>query len=254
MAHHQEGNNLHGFYSSFKKWIPRAVVEPYAFWRTDPNDGAKVGPKGHLNEWTYGARLAGKFTPGLLHRFDYNAEAAAQRGTLSKDTIDAWFGHAALGYALYQGDKPVRLVVEYNYASGDPNSSSSEIGTFDQLYPSNHNKFGYDDYFGLKNIKNAVARAEWKPARKWTVTEQVADDRLATVGDSVYNNAGTALFHNYKAASDHLGEEADIYAMYTVSPTFTIGAIYGHLFRGAYLVELAKGSTSTGGFTFTYRF
>jgi hypothetical protein len=249
-----EGDNLHGFYGGFKKWIPRAVVEPYVLWRTDPNDVVKIGPKGHLDEWTYGARVAGKFGGRFQGRLDYSAEAAAQSGSLGSDSIGAWFEHSAVGYALYQGARPIRLAAQYNYASGDPNSTSYHIGTFDQLYPSDHNKFGFADLFGLENIKNAQASAEWRATSKISLTAQFGDDRLATVGDSVYSGSGTALFHNYKATSNHLGEEADIYAQYAVAKAFSAGAGYAHLFRGDYLVQLSKGSASYSFLTWTYRF
>jgi hypothetical protein len=253
MDHHLDGNNLHGFYGSFKKWIPRAVVEPYAFWRTDPNNAVKIGPKGHLDEYTYGARVAGKFG-GKFERFDYSAEGAGQTGSLGSDTIDAKFAHSAIGYTIHQGARPIRLAAQYNYASGDPNASSYRIEGFDQLYPSNHNKFGFADLFGDKNLKNTQVSAEWKATRKLSLTTQFGDDRLATIGDSVYNGSGTALFHNYKATSNNMGEEIDIFAQYTVAKSLGVGAGYAHLFRGEYLVELSKGNASYSFLTWTYRF
>jgi hypothetical protein len=173
---------------------------------------------------------------------------------LGSDTIGARFAHSAIGYALYKGDRPIRLTAQYNYASGDPNATSYHIGTFDQLYPSNHNKFGFTDLFGDKNLKNAQVSAEWKATRKLSLTTQFADDRVATIGDSVYSSSGTALFHNYKATSNHIGDEIDVYAQYAVAKALSAGVGYAYLFRGEYLEELSKTSSSYTFVTWTYRF
>jgi hypothetical protein len=90
--------------------------------------------------------------------------------------------------------------------------------------------------------KNAQVSAEWKATGKLSFTTQFGDDRVATVGDSVYNGSGTALFHNYKATSNHLGDEIDVFAQYAVARALGVGAGYAHLFRGEYLTELSKGA------------
>ena len=84
----------------------------------------------------------------LSARTDYNVEAAIQRGSLGTDTISAWAGHALFGRTMPIGSKTYRAFGEYNYASGDDTPTDGVRGTFDQLYPTPHDKYGLADQFG----------------------------------------------------------------------------------------------------------
>jgi hypothetical protein len=59
--------------------------------------------------------------------------------------------------------------VEYNYASGDSDSTDGHRGTFDQLYPTGHDKYGLADQVGRKNIRNARGGVDLKPTTKWQI-------------------------------------------------------------------------------------
>src|SRR5580704_9890016 len=91
IAHHIEGNNIYGIYSSFTHLLPHTTIEPYLLWRVAPSLASlpETGGRGHLNEVTGGARVAGT----LFENFDYDVEMNKQTGSLGPDTIDAWAGH-----------------------------------------------------------------------------------------------------------------------------------------------------------------
>src|SRR5688572_1409875 len=82
----------------------------------------------------------------------------------------AWAGHWVLGYTLPTVPSKPRLVAEYNYASGDKDPADGQRGTFDQLYPTPHDKYGLADQVGWRNIHNARAGVEFKPSAKLSVT------------------------------------------------------------------------------------
>jgi hypothetical protein len=63
-----------------------------------------------------------------------------------------------------------RFVLEYNYASGDGDSKDGKRGTFDQLYPTAHDKYGLADQVGWRNIHDARLGVEFKPRAKWLVS------------------------------------------------------------------------------------
>src|SRR5579871_4941263 len=86
LSHHQPGNNLYGLDGKLRKIVPKAIVEPFLFWRVTPQQRTEEGDRGNLDEKTAGVRLAGT----VLERWDYDAEAARQFGSLGADRIRAW--------------------------------------------------------------------------------------------------------------------------------------------------------------------
>ncbi len=49
LSHHQQGNNFHGVYSSFRDVIRGSVLEPYVFWRLSPGFRTESGAPGKLD-------------------------------------------------------------------------------------------------------------------------------------------------------------------------------------------------------------
>ena len=98
----------------------------------------ETGLPGKTDRKVYGARFLGK----LPANFDYNIEAAGQTGSVGDDDIRAMAAHAALGYTLTNFKKKPRLVLEYNYASGDETPGDGVQQTFDQLYPTGSRQAG----------------------------------------------------------------------------------------------------------------
>src|SRR5947208_14763180 len=96
----------------------------------------------------------------LPHSFDYGVEAAGQAGTIASDPLRAWAGHGLLGYTIGRLKTTPRLVAEYNYASGDKSSLDGKRGTFDQLFPTNHNKYETADQLRGQNRRSARAGVE----------------------------------------------------------------------------------------------
>ena len=130
------GNRFAGVYGTTTKLIPQASVEPYVLFKRDVNLRARPAGSATLNETTTGVRIAGK----LPARLDYGVEMALQRGSLGTDDVSAWAGHWQLRESL-PGRAAVRLTGEYNFASGDEDPADSVRGTFDQLYPTPHDKY-----------------------------------------------------------------------------------------------------------------
>jgi len=141
-------------------WLPLdGVLEPYEFVRSTRNQRSEAGTIGTLVSSTTGVRLAGKLSPAT----DYNIEAAIQRGSLGEDEIAAWAGHWTVGRTIPRGRATYRVFGEYNYASGDDMPGDGRRGTFDQLYPTPHDKYGLADQIGWKNIHHVRAGVEFKP-------------------------------------------------------------------------------------------
>jgi Alginate export len=250
---HQGGMNFHGIYGSLTSLVPKATVEPFVFWKALPLVKSEAGTPGDENLWTYGLRWKGK----LPLNFDYTVEAAKQAGNLSTDTIDAWGGYAILGYSMPKVPLEPRISTQYDYATGDSKLKDGKVGTFDQLYPSNHGVFGLVDLLGWRNIRQMRAGVEVKPINRLSVNFDFRDLYLANGNDSLYSSTGSVLVKTPSTGAHHrdVGQEPDLSAKYDVRKNITLGAGYGYLFAGRFLTENSAGDRSSIVYTFaTYKF
>lgn len=236
-------NGFYGIYGSFDKFVPDAVLEPYALWKTAARVVGESGAAGDLDVWTLGVRWVGKRGP----TWDYGTELAIQRGHAARDRIQAWAGHFRFGYRPGR-DGPWRLVAEYNYASGDRDPRDQRRGVFDQLYPTNHNKYGTADQIGWRNIHDLAPALEWRPHRRWRLRFEHHQFWLADRRDALYTEAGAVFVRNPRASSSHVGWELNAQADWQISERLQLGAGLAHLFPGAYL----KQSTPGAGFSYPY--
>ena len=127
------GERLWGIYGSFSGGARQRLLDLYLL-RRDTADR-------RVN--TAGFRAAGPATRGT----EYGIEAAAQTGnaTGERRRAGAWVGCLRRQFTL--GETPVTVSGEYKFASS----------AFDQLYASNHDRFGHQDLFGWRNIHNTVS-------------------------------------------------------------------------------------------------
>jgi Alginate export len=226
-------NGFFGFYSSFRNLPGKSTVEPYLLWKTNSRVRGEFGTFGDLDVYTAGARAVGE----LPLRFDYSVEVALQAGSYAADDIRAWAGHWLLGHKLPYANKVFRLVLEFNHASGDGNPRDGRHGTFDQLFPTNHQKYGIADRITWRNMNDLMAGVEWRPAKKWRWQIDYHSFWLATLQDGMYTDAGVLIVRNPSASSRRIGDEVDVQGTYQFTEHLQFGAGIGHLFAGPFLRE-----------------
>jgi hypothetical protein len=112
-------------------------------------------------------------------RFDFEWESMIQAGTvrasaLASDTKDldhlAYFTHAGVGYTFRGMWKP-RLLLEYDFASGDNDPNDGDSGGFDSLYGLNAGDWGPTDIytaFVRSNISSPGMRFRVQPIKNVT--------------------------------------------------------------------------------------
>lgn len=232
------GNRFAGAYVTASRLIPQGSVEPYVFWKRDVNQRGELGTVDALQHTTAGVRVAGR----LPARLDYGIEMAVQRGSLGSEDVRAWAGHWQLRESL-PGPGAVRLVGEYNFASGDEDPADGVRGTFDQLYPTPHDKTGLADQIGWKNIHHVRAGVELTLLRRLPVTFNYHSWWLAESRDAVYavNNAVVARVPT-GAASGHVGQELDVQVTRALTAQVQLAAGYARIFPGALLEETTPGA------------
>lgn len=240
-------NNLHGVYASFENAIPNSTIEPYALWRLSRGVRTEENGTGNLDVKTTGVRWVGK----IAGTTDYGTEMAAQRGGVGRDRVQAWAGHWLLGHTFRNANWKPRIFGEYNYATGDADSRDGRQGTFDQLYPTSHDKYGLSDQVGWKNIQHVRVGADWKASTKFEFGGKFNAYWLADSHDGLYNSSSTLLVRDTTgAAGRSVGTELDATALWSPVKSTHIGAGLAHLFPGRFLKRTTPGHSYTAPYLF----
>jgi hypothetical protein len=237
--HHKEGEDLHGLYGTISKVIPGATIEPYFFWHLGGGFKTEEGLAARRSSKTIGLRIARKPGKGV----DYTFHLLRQFGEIGSDGISAYAMNFNAGYRFSQVKLQPRPFVDFAYASGDGNAKDGKIGTFDQIYPSNHGLYGIVDLFGFRNIQDIKGGLELLPAKKLKTSVVVHDLYLASSHDGLYNGVGNLVVRKPDgSAGDHIGEEMEGTGTYTFTKYISAGLGYGHLFPGQFIKSATKGS------------
>jgi len=236
------GNNFYGLYGSLTKLVPRSAVEPFFFWRRQSGVKTELGIPSTMNFGTVGLRAAGK----LQQDFDYDVQMAAQTGSLGDESIRAWAGHWLVGYSVAAAPLSPRVFAEYNQASGDANPADNKKTTFDQLYPTGHDKYGLTDLVGWQNMKHVRSGLELAIAKGWSATTRYNAYWLADAHDGLYNGGGATLARSATGADGtFVGQEIDLIVSgkFPQGVGFSAGA--GRLVPGTFLKNTTPGRTYT---------
>jgi Alginate export len=236
------GNNFYGTYASISRLVPHGSFEPFFFWRRQSGLVSEAGVRGTMNFGTLGLRLAGK--PSSV---DYDAQLVGQHGSLGDESIRAWAGHALLGYTLTTAALTPRLWAEYNQATGDANPTDNRKGTFDQLYPTGHDKYGLTDLVGWQNMRHVRGGLDLAFNKAWTATTRYSHYWLEDPHDALYNGGGAPLARSATGiAGTNVGQEIDVVMSGKLRPGFGLSAGLGHFMPGSFL------KTTTPGKAYTY--
>lgn len=222
--------------------------------------------------YTLGFRV--KSTPGKLHGWDYEAEAAYQFGRAASqqgtkfpgpDMIDheAFAAHVGGGYTWQDVQWKPRIGIEYNIASGDSDPNDNKDESFLNLFPTNHKFYGFMDLFAWKNIHNPAISFKCTPYQDktaaWRALTVQLDGHafwLYTNEDAWYRANAVArvrkLDSTARNADTFVGEEVDLTVTYAPWKSLKLQAGYSHFFRGDYVKDTASGANGTDDANFGY--
>ena len=225
-------------------------LDLYGLWLSQSNGNNSnaagnlptVQPKGdspdaqHTSFGTYGGRLRGD--PKKEHGFEWELEGAYQNGEVRDLALSAFAVHGGLGYNFDATWKP-RVWLEYNYATGDQDSTDGSSQTFQNLFPSNHRFYGYMDLFSWQNIHNPELSLRVQPAKNFTAQLDFHGFWLATNEDAWYRNNGITMVRpldaKAKAANNFVGTELDLTLTWKVNKHLDLQTGYSHFFSGDYI-------------------
>jgi len=232
--------------------IEAAEVNAYAFWRTTPLAFSERGVRGDSDTVTVGTRLTGK----LPANFDYTVEGMLQRGSFSLDSVRAYAFHGRLGYTITKNYWSPKLLAEYNQASGDENPTDGKRGAYDQLFPTNHSKYGLHDVVGFRNIQNLRSGISFQPNKQWKIDADYHSFWLTQKRDGLYNEQGALITQDRNGRSGkHVAQEADLQLTYSPKEFVSFGAAYAHWFPGEFWKATTRGAPGSSAYIYaTYKF
>jgi hypothetical protein len=222
--------SLYGIYDTIT-WRAGRVTDVYALNKRDRVQGNT------LDITTFGARadLAARGGWGLL------AEGAVQRGRVSGKDQRAWAQSISVGKS-FAGPLAPRLAVEYNAASGGNPDDPGTSHTFDQLFPTNHDKYGLMDYQGWRNMRHFQAGVTARLPRSVSVGLQHHWFRLHNARDFWYAANGTPnrgasgpLRSPGGTAGKSVGREWDVYASMPAGAGMNVSFGYARFMPGSFV-------------------
>ena len=135
-----------------------------------------------------------------------------------------------------------RVSLQANIASGTSNPTSRLWSTFDQQYPSSHDKLDFADQVGWRNIEQVRGAIDEGIGKKVKVRETYEEFWLHSRRDALYSSSGAPVVQSSNGtAGRHVGGEFDVYGTYDVSKALTVGAGYARFFTGGFLNRTTAG-------------
>ena len=192
--------------------------------------------KAHSDFATIGTRVKGD--PKKLNGWEFSGEFAYQVGDLRGLSLNAFAGTFGLGYNFDAPWKP-RIYAEYNYASGDGNSGDRKIGTFQNLFPTNHPFYGIMDLFSWQNLQNTMLSFKVTPVKDVTMQVDYNAFWLANTNDTWYRANGLTavrpLNNAARGAGNYCGSEVDFIVKWKVNRFLSMQGGCSRFFAGDYL-------------------
>ena len=268
-------DHIAGFYASTEALGPQTTDLFYIYRAKadlqpdlDPTNridarGSSLGNAQRVS--TIGTRW--KSQAGALHGWDYGIEAAFQWGEVwngdrTTPRLDqrAAAVHVEGGHTFEHMSWRPRLGLEYNYATGDKDPNDGESESFQNLYPSNHEKYGYIDEFSWRNLHNARVQFNVRPAKTVDVELSYHAFWLAATSDYWYRSNGFSALRTKTpdgrdvraiGANNFAGQELDFVVKWKPVKWLNIDAGYSHFFAGDYLRDTGPGDDADLGYVQT---
>jgi len=262
-------DQFNGAYFNFPKLSSANIVEAYLLERdvkrgivTDNWSQIAAPNRFPAPQDLYTAGVRVKSKPTLAGPWDYSLEGLYQFGhrtavfpatTVAAARIapeleqSAWAGIAQLGYSWADQPWQPRLALIGSLGTGDNNPTDKKSHTFQNLFPSNHGFYGTMDLSSLQNLRDIRLAYSLKPKSNISLTAEAHMQWLDNTNDYWYNVAGVPRNFTGAAAgtgkgfrinptySATLGEEIDLLAGWTFTPSTTVEMAVSHYFRGDYI-------------------
>lgn len=202
--------------------------------------GDHIGNNGEeLSLVTIGTRIIGK----VGEHWDYGFEGAYQTGKNAGELISAYALHTDFGYTFHLKPKP-RVGFEFNYASGDADPTSGTVTLFNNILPTNHNKYGYIDYFSWRNMIDISTNFVIWPYSFMKAYLGYHAFFLPEPANGVFAASGAQFRAGAPGASPYAGQEIDLLFVFKPWKYFDALAGYSVFFPGNFFSDTGTSDVS----------
>jgi hypothetical protein len=241
------GDRAWGVYNTFPTPWKDGAMEAYIL-RHDQNrpggfsGGSRVVGTDSLATQTFGLRVAAPF----FFAARLTVEAILQNGRMgaAQQRAGAWASVVSKRWKV--AGRTLDISAEYKFASGTRNpQDNSRSGTYDPLYPANHDKYGHADLLGWRNLHNLRSLTTFALSKRFAVNLMYDEFWLASARDALYAGSGKALVQSPDGtAGRHVGREIDLFVTYKAGH-WMYGAGYGRFFAGQFIHHTTPGIDPT---------
>lgn len=191
---------------------------------------------------TFGMRM---YKKPASKQLDYEIKTIWQTGKRGPTDHFAHFQHVDVGYTFALPWSP-RVIVEYDYASGDRNPTDSQDSAFDTLFGARRADFNpignFGPFFG-SNISSpgwrfiAVPNQGWKVQLKHRVW-YLATSRGAFGGSPFVTSTNGVLLDATGGSGNFIGHDMETRIQWEINDNWNFDAGYSHWFKGSYFDRL----------------
>ena len=268
-------DHLFGLYLS-NSWLPFQTTEFYALHRDKGDNQPDLSPTNVIDERGASNGPSARYTalgtrwkskPGALGGWDYTAEFVYEFGDLwvsdrssPKQELRAFAAHVMGGYTFGHTPWRPRLGLEYDYASGDRNPDDGKSESFQNMFPSNHEKYAYMDVLDWRNLHDVRVQFTAKPAKTFDVDLDYHAFWLADTHDYWFRSGGLSPLRTETpdgrdvrriGASSFAGHEIDFVVKWSPKDWLKVEAGYSHFFAGDYLRDTGPHDDADFGYVAT---
>jgi Alginate export len=172
--------------------------------------------------------------------FDYNTDFIFQTGTFASGPILAGAISSNDGLTLRNLKLQPRFGVRFDYASGDSDKSSSNLNTFNPLFP-NPMYSSLSALLGPSNLTDVGPTISLTLGSKTVITPEMPFYWRSSIHDGIYGFAGNMMRPGNLSSARFVGFQPGVTLQHTFSPHFSSTAGYFHFFAGRFLHETPPG-------------
>jgi len=193
------------------------------------------GKSGQEIRETLGSRV---WNQGTL--VDYNTDFIFQTGSFAGGSILAGAVSSNDGFTLRNVALKPRIGVRFDYTSGDSDSSSKNLNTFNPLFP-NPMYSSLSALLGPSNLTDLGPTIRLTLGSKTAITPEVPFYWRSSTHDGIYGFAGNLIRPGNLSSARFVGFQPGLVLEHTFSPHFSSTAGYFHFFAGRFLRDTPPG-------------
>ena len=181
---------------------------------------------------------------GASGRFDWDAEAMSQNGSIGALAVRAWATGVVIGRTFDSTRFRPRIGIQFDAASGDKSPTDDQLNTFNPLFPSGGHYFttaGYTTYANLIHVKTELSLS---PLTNLKLSSGIGVEWRETIADAIYTLPDVPLLGTAGRGGRYVGTYAQIRTDCSLTPHIALALEAVHFAAGATVVAVGGHDTN----------